>query len=80
MRKLELVTLALGTGHLSTATKDPRVYRDILKRTVGLRRRKVEVPDEALFDGVVVCGDKILEFWREAFRRVFAVDREKKSL
>ena len=57
-------------------SKNPGVYWDLLKRTVGIRRKKVAMPEEVLFDGVVVCGDKIREAWREAFRRVFAVDGE----
>ena len=60
-------------------SKDPRVYWNLLKRTVGLNRKKVEIPDEVLFDGVVACGDRILEVWREAFKRLGAVDGDEKA-
>ena len=55
-------------------SKNPSVYWDLLKRTVGLKQRKSAIPDEVLFDGVIACGEGILDVWREAFRRLGAVD------
>lgn len=55
-------------------SKNPGVYWDMLKRTVGIKRRKVTMPEEVLFDGVIVRGDETREVWKEAFRRVFSVD------
>lgn len=49
------------------------MYWNLLKKTVGVKRRAGRIPDEVLFDGVVARGDSIREVWREAFRRVFAV-------
>jgi hypothetical protein len=63
----------------SNASKNPRVYWELLKKTVGLSRKKQTVPDEVIFDGVTASGDKILEVWREAFRRLFAVDQDEKA-
>src|SRR3569623_1496891 len=60
-------------------SKDPGVYWDMLKRTVGINRKKVAMPEEVLFDGVVVCGDSTREVWREAFRRVLSVEGEENS-
>ena len=60
-------------------SKNPSVYWDLLKRTVGANRKRVHIPGEVLFDGVLSCGEKIREVWGEAFRRIFAVDKEEKS-
>src|SRR3569623_1319083 len=64
---------------LNCKSKNPSVYWNILKRTVGVKRKKMQIPGEVLFDGVVSCGDKIREVWGEAFRRIFAVDKEEKA-
>jgi hypothetical protein len=64
---------------LNCKSKNPSVYWDLLKRTVGVKRKKMQIPGEVLFDGVVTCGDKIREVWGEAFRRIFAVDKEEKA-
>src|SRR3569623_1920491 len=63
---------------INNDSKNPSVYWDLLKKTVGTKRKKTLIPDEALFDGVVVGGDNILNVWREAFRRLSAVDGEEK--
>ena len=63
----------------ANSSKNPRVYWDLLKKTVGLGRKKHTLPDEVIFDGVVASGDKVLEVWREAFRRLFAVDHDEKT-
>jgi hypothetical protein len=41
------------------SSKNPRVYWDLLKQTVGLRKKQVTIPEEVLFEGVVAKGDKI---------------------
>lgn len=64
---------------LKCKSRNPSVYWEVLKRTVGLNRKKVQIPSEVLFNGVVTCGDKIREVWGEAFRRIFAVDKEEKT-
>jgi hypothetical protein len=63
----------------NSSSKNPRVYWDMLKRTVGLGKKKVTIPDEVLFEGVVASGDKILEVWREAFRKLYAVAADEKG-
>ena len=63
----------------NSSSKNPRVYWDMLKRTVGLGKKKMTIPDEVLFDGVVASGDKILEVWREAFRKLYAVSTDDKA-
>jgi hypothetical protein len=50
----------------------------MLKRTVGLKRQKAAIPDEVTSDGVVASGDSILEVWKEAFRKLSALDRDEK--
>ena len=47
---------------------------------LNIRNKSVNLlPEEVLFDGVVVSGDKTLEIWREAFRRLTAVDPGEKA-
>ena len=55
------------------------MYCDLLKKTVGLERKRLAMPAEVILDGVVATGDKILDVWREAFRRLFAVDHDEKT-
>ncbi len=64
---------------LANSSKNPRVFWDLLKQTVGLRRKKAAIPEEVLFEGVVASGDKIVEIWKEAFRRLTAVDVGEKA-
>jgi hypothetical protein len=44
-----------------------------------MKRVKTEIPSEVLFDGVIACGDSILEVWREAFQRLSAADGDDKA-
>jgi len=39
------------------SSKNPRVYWDLLKKTVGLGKKRLAVPDEVILDGVVTSGD-----------------------
>ena len=48
---------------LNCKSKNPSIYWDLLKRTVGVKRKKMQFPCEVLFDGVVTCGEKIREVW-----------------
>jgi hypothetical protein len=64
---------------LDCNSKNPTVYWNLLKQAVGLRRKKVVVPEEVLFEGVVVTGDNVLGVWKEAFRRIFAIDADDKA-
>jgi len=64
---------------LKCNSRNPSIYWDLLKKTVGLQRKKVALPGEVIFKGVVASGDAILEVWREAFQKLSAVDREEKS-
>jgi hypothetical protein len=74
-----IVTNRRNNVLLKCNSKNPSVYWDMLKRTVGLKRKKVAIPDEVLFDGVVARGDSILEVWKEAFRKLSAVDKDEKT-
>src|SRR3569623_55096 len=38
---------------LNCKSKNPSVNWDLLKRTVGVKRKKMQIPGEVLFDGVV---------------------------
>ena len=72
-------TASRNSALLKNNSKNPRVYWDLLKKTVGIHRKRTQIPDDALFDGVVVSGDKIQEVWKEAFRRISAVDPEESA-
>jgi hypothetical protein len=63
----------------ANSSKNPRVYWDLLKQTVGLGKKKLTMPDEVLFNGVVASGDKMLEVWREAFQKLFALNSDEKT-
>ena len=52
----------------------PKSYWNLLKQIVGLGKRKNDIPNEAVMDGVVVHGDQVLETWQKAFQKLGSTD------
>ena len=54
---------------LKLRTRNPKEYWKILKKITGINIHKT-LPDELLWDGISVKGERTLEVWEEAFRKL----------
>ena len=55
-------------------TASPKSYWNLLKRIVGIGKRKKEIPNEAVLDGTVLHGEEVLEVWQKAFQKLGTLD------
>ena len=56
--------------------RNPKEYWNILKKVTGLHKQHKTLPDELLWEGMTIKGDRTLEVWEEAFRRLSASEEQ----
>ena len=65
---------------LNLRSRNPKEYWNILKRVAGMQKQLKSLPNELIWNGLRIKGDRTLEVWEEAFRRLSSSSEEYKDI